>query len=72
MATNSVSDITDYMQQNALIWDAVGVGDYQMSAYLVNNRGFNLTAKFDISVGHGVPISLSLQQSALDSGWKLC
>ncbi len=61
--TNEIEDITNFMQQSALIWDAVGVGEYEITAYIVNNRGFNLTAKFDINIGHGVPILLTLQQS---------
>ena len=51
------------MQQNGLIWHAVDVGEYEITAYLVNNRGFNLSSEFIIVVGHGVPVSLALQQS---------
>ena len=62
-STDISTDMTDYIQQNGYVWDAVSVGEYEITAYLLNNRDFNLTAKFDISVEHGVPISLSLQQS---------
>ena len=30
---------------------------------MINERGFNLTANFDVTVSHGVPISLTLEQS---------
>ena len=63
MSTGNVEDITGYMLQNGLVWDATIVGDWQISAYLINQRGFNLTAEFDIMVSHGVPVSLTLQQS---------
>ena len=62
-STGSIEDITGYMQQNGLIWHAVDVGEYEITAYLVNNRGFNLSSEFIIVVGHGVPVSLALQQS---------
>ena len=51
------------MNQNALVWDATIVGEWLISAYLINDRGFNLTADFDVMVGHGIPVSLSLEQS---------
>ena len=63
MSTGNVEDITGYMLQNGLVWDATIVGDWQISAYLINQRGFNLTAEFDIMVSHGMPVSLTLQQS---------
>ena len=62
-STGSIEEITGYMQQNGLIWHAVDVGEYEITAYLVNNRGFNLSSEFIIVVGHGVPVSLALQQS---------
>ena len=63
MSTGNVEDITGYMLQNGLVWDATIVGDWQISAYLINQRGFNLTQEFDIMVSHGMPVSLTLQQS---------
>ena len=51
------------MEQNALIWQASEVGMWQISSFIVNNRGFNLTAQFDISVSHGTPVNLALLQS---------
>ena len=63
MSTGNVEDITGYMLQNGLVWDATIVGDWQISAYLINQRGFNLTEEFDIMVSHGMPVSLTLQQS---------
>ena len=62
-STGNIEDITGYMNQNALVWDATIVGEWLISAYLINDRGFNLTADFDVMVGHGIPVSLSLEQS---------
>ena len=62
-STGNIEDITSYMNQNALVWDATLVGEWLISAYLINDRGFNLTADFDVMVGHGIPVSLSLEQS---------
>ena len=62
-STGEVQDITAYMASNALVWNAVVVGDWEITAYIVNERGFNLTSQFDISVSHGVPVILALQQS---------
>ena len=63
MSTDVVEDITTYMQENGLVWEAVNTGEYVITAFLVNDRAFNLTAEFIISVEHGVPVSLTLQQS---------
>ena len=56
-------DISDHMLQNALIWHATEVGDWKITAFMINDRGFNLTANFDVTVSHGVPVSLTLEQS---------
>ena len=61
--TDVVEDITDELLDNAFVWQAVNVGEFEITAYLVNNRGFNLTSDFVINIGHGVPIMLGLQQS---------
>ena len=61
--TDVVVDITDELLNNAFVWQAVNVGEFEITAYLVNNRGFNLTSDFVINIGHGIPIMLGLQQS---------
>ena len=61
--TGEITDITQDMGQNALIWHATEVGHWEITTYTINNRAFNLTAKFDIIVSHGAPVSLGLLQS---------
>ena len=63
LGEDTSEDISDYMLQNGLIWHATEVGDWKITAYIINDRGFNLTANFDITVSHGAPVSLTLQQS---------
>ena len=71
--TGELSDITQYMEQNALIWQASEVGMWQISSFLINNRGFNLTAHFDISVSHGTASKSGIATICDDSRcWELC
>ncbi|MAH08420.1 MAG: hypothetical protein CL961_01985, partial [Euryarchaeota archaeon] len=60
---NSVqANITEDLSSN--IWDAKLVGQYSISVYTVNQRGFNLSSQFAITVGHGTPVYLEIVQSA--------
>ena len=45
------------------IWDAALVGEYSISVYTINQRGFNLSSQFDIIVNHGAPVYLEVVQS---------
>jgi hypothetical protein len=64
IATGQVTDISDIMLQNGFVWQASLVGDWKISVYLINDRGFNLSTEYDISVMFGMPIDLIVQQSA--------
>ena len=59
---NSVlTNITGDLSSN--IWDAALVGEYSISVYTINQRGFNLSSQFDIIVNHGAPVYLEVVQS---------
>ena len=64
LADNSVIDITQLMNQNSLLWNPDLVGDYLISVYTINQRGFNLSSQFNVDVDHGTPVSLEITQSA--------
>ena len=63
VATGEITDISEAMFQNAYVWQATLVGDWQILTYLINQKGFNLSAEFDVSVSHGIPVQLTLQQT---------
>jgi len=59
---NSVqTNITGDLSSN--IWDATLVGEYSISVYTVNQRGFNLSSQFEVIVSHGAPVYLEIVQS---------
>ena len=59
---NSVqTNITGDLDSN--IWDATLVGEYSISVYTVNQRGFNLSSQFEVIVSHGTPVYLEIVQS---------
>ena len=63
LADNSITDITQLMDQNSLLWNPDLVGDYLISVYTINQRGFNLSSEFNVVVEHGTPVSLEITQS---------
>ena len=64
LADGSITDITQLMDANSLLWNPDLVGDYLISVYTINQRGFNLSSEFNVIVGHGTPVSLAITQSA--------
>ncbi|MDP6333835.1 MAG: hypothetical protein QF479_04290, partial [Candidatus Poseidoniaceae archaeon] len=67
------SDITASLVAAGMVWEASIVGDWQIYAYSINNRGQNLTSSFDISVEHGVALYIEVFASATsqDAGGEI-
>ena len=63
LADDSITDITQLMNANSLLWNPDLVGDYLISVYSINQRGFNLSSEFNVIVTHGTPVSLEITQS---------
>ena len=61
----SQREITSELNQNGLIWEATDYGEWQIFYYTINQRAFNLSYTFDISVDNGAPVSLVVDQSSL-------
>jgi len=64
LVDGSITDITQLMDANSLLWNPDLVGDYLISVYTINQRGFNLSSEFNVIVAHGTPVSLAITQSA--------
>ena len=58
MDTGVVSDISTSLIADNYQWDATTVGNYRLLAYIENADGFNYSRSVDISVRHGIAISL--------------
>ena len=58
METGVVSDISTSFVENGYQWEATTVGNYRIFAYIENSDGFNYTRSVDLSVYHGVAVSL--------------
>jgi hypothetical protein len=58
MDTGVVSDISTSLIADNYQWDATTVGNYRILAYIENADGFNYSRSVDISVNHGIAISL--------------
>ena len=66
--TNSgvVTDFTSEFVANGYQWDATTVGNYRISAYVENADGFNYTRSIDISIFHGVAVSIDHELNTFD------
>jgi hypothetical protein len=64
LADGSITDITQLLDANSLLWNPDVVGDYLIAVYTINQRGFNLSSEFNVIVDHGTPVSLAITQSA--------
>ena len=56
--SGSVVDMTSSFEADAYHWEATTVGSYRITAFVVNADGFNYSKQVDISVYHGVAVSL--------------
>ena len=64
ISSGEVIDISYILSQNGFVWQASSVGDWRISVFVINDKGFNLSTGFDISVTFGMPVELIVQQSA--------
>ena len=58
LVSGSVIDMTSTFESDAYHWEATSVGSYRVTAFVVNAEGFNYSKQVDISVYHGVAVSL--------------
>ena len=63
LVDGSITNITELMQNNNLLWNPNLVGDYLISVYTINQRGFNLSSQFNVDIDHGTPVLLEITQS---------
>tara|TARA_B100001758_G_scaffold101127_1_gene86516 strand:+ start:2429 stop:11548 length:9120 start_codon:yes stop_codon:yes gene_type:complete len=56
--SGSVVDMTSSFEADAYHWEATTVGSYRITAFVVNADGFNYSKQVDLSVYHGVAVSL--------------
>ena len=56
--SGSVIDMTSTFEADAYHWEATTVGSYRITGYVVNADGFNYSKQVDISVYHGIAVSL--------------
>ena len=61
-----VTDITSTFVADGYQWEATTVGNYRVLAYVENADGFNYTRSIDISVYHGVAVSLDHELNTFD------
>ena len=61
-----VTDITGTFVADGYQWEATTVGTYRVLAYIENADGFNYTRSIDISVYHGVAVSLDHELNTFD------
>ena len=50
--------MTSTFEADAYHWEATTVGSYRITAFVVNAEGFNYSKQVDISVYHGIAVSL--------------
>ena len=58
LVSGSVMDMTSTFESDAYHWEATSVGSYRVTAFVVNADGFNYSKQVDISVYHGIAVSL--------------
>ncbi len=56
--SGSIQDMTSTFEADAYHWEATTVGSYRITAFVVNAEGFNYSKQVDISVYHGIAVSL--------------
>jgi len=64
--SGTVADFTTEFVANGYQWEATTVGNYRISAFIENADGFNYTRAVDISVYHGVAVSLDHELNTFD------
>ena len=64
--SGTVTDITSDFVANGYQWEATTVGNYRLLAYVENADGFNYTRSVDISVYHGIAVSLAHELNTFD------
>ena len=64
--SGEVTDFTTDFVANGYQWEATTVGNYRILAYVENADGFNYTRSVDISVYHGVAVSLDHELNTFD------
>ena len=62
----TVTDITSDFVADGYKWEATTVGNYRLLAYVENADGFNYTRSVDISVYHGIAVSLDHALNTFD------
>tara|TARA_B100000161_G_scaffold239590_1_gene191146 strand:+ start:45 stop:4559 length:4515 start_codon:yes stop_codon:yes gene_type:complete len=62
----TVTDITTDFVADGYQWEATTVGNYRLLAYVENADGFNYTRSVDISVYHGIAVSLDHALNTFD------
>ena len=61
-----ITDITSDFVADGYQWEATSVGNYRLLAYVENSDGFNYTRSVDISVFHGIAVSLDHELNTFD------
>ncbi|MGB0329045.1 MAG: hypothetical protein ACPGCU_00345, partial [Candidatus Poseidoniaceae archaeon] len=64
--SGTVTDITSDFVADGYQWEATTVGNYRLLAYVENADGFNYTRSVDISVYHGIAVSLDHALNTFD------
>ena len=62
----TVTDITTDFVADGYQWEATTVGNYRLLAYVENADGFNYTRSVDVSVYHGIAVSLDHALNTFD------
>jgi len=64
--SGETTDMTTEFVAGGYQWDATTVGNYRILAFVENADGFNYTRSVDISVYHGVAVSLDHELNTFD------
>ena len=64
--SGETTDMTTEFVAGGYQWDATTVGNYRILAYVENADGFNYTRSVDISIYHGVAVSLDHELNTFD------
>lgn len=61
--TGELEEITSLINDRSLLWNPDLVGEWSISVYVVNDRGFNLSSQYIVKVSHGVPVMIDIVQA---------
>ena len=54
------SNITTLINDNLGVWEATKVGNYSITAWAISESGYNISETVDITVNHGVSVSIDI------------